>query len=219
MLRKMIMAMPDTKGADIAGSPGDVPVLIRLSLGNFQYFNDAKPDGSDFRFVAADDKTPLKFHIERFDPQTQIALVWVRVPRLTGGASTDKIFLYYGNKNAPSAADAAGTYDASQALVYHFATPKDSPQDSTAYKSAITAIFITWDEGAGGHRLDNCAAKTDDASCHIATIVVSPSTRAGTRSGTLFNHYSLLGTAEELLGLPRLGQASSYPTMTAAFRL
>jgi len=128
------------KGADIPGAPTDVPILIRLSLGNFQYFNDAKPDGSDFRFVAADDKTPLKFHIERFDPQTQIALVWVRVPRLTGGANTDKIFLYYGNKNAPSAADAAGTYDAGQALVYHFATPKDSPQDTTAYKSEPSAF-------------------------------------------------------------------------------
>ena len=28
-----------------------------------------------------------------------------------------------------------------------------------------------------------------------------------------------IGTAEQLLGLPRLGQASSYPTMTAAFHL
>jgi phosphatidylinositol-3-phosphatase len=91
--------------------------------------------------------------------------------------------------------------------------------NSTAYKSATTAIFITWDEGAGGHRIENCAAKTSDASCHIATVVVSPSTRAGTRSGALFNHYSLLGTAEQLLGLPRLGQAASYPTMTTAFRL
>jgi hypothetical protein len=35
----------------------------------------------------------------------------------------------------------------------------------------------------------------------------------------LFNHYSLLGTAEQLLGLPLLGQASSYSTMTAAFHL
>ncbi len=128
------------KGADIPGPPTDVPILIRLSLGNFQYFNDAKPDGSDFRFVAADDKTPLKFHIERFDPQTQIALVWVRVPRLTGGAETDKIFLYYGNKNAPSAADAAGTYDASQVLVYHFGAPKESPQDATSYKSEPSAF-------------------------------------------------------------------------------
>jgi biopolymer transport protein ExbB len=76
------------KGADIAGAATDVPVLIRLSLGNFQYFNDAKPDGSDFRFIAADDKTPLKFHIERFDAQTQIALVWVPPVRPTPRAPT-----------------------------------------------------------------------------------------------------------------------------------
>ncbi len=35
-------------GADISGTPTDVPILIRLSLGNFQYFGDTKPDGSDF---------------------------------------------------------------------------------------------------------------------------------------------------------------------------
>ncbi len=122
-------------GADIAGAPTDVPVLIRLSLGNFQYFGDAKPDGSDLRFVAADDKTPLIYHIERFDSQAQMALVWVRVPRLTGGAKTDRIFLYYGNKKAPAGADAPNTYDASQVLVYHFGAPEGSPQDVTAYKS------------------------------------------------------------------------------------
>jgi biopolymer transport protein ExbB len=138
--RKEISFDLSSKGADIPGAPTDVPVLIRLSLGNFQYFNDAKPDGSDFRFVAADDKTPLKFHIEHFDPQTQIALVWVRVPHLTGGAASDKIFLYYGNKNAPNAADAPGTYDTSQALVYHFASPKGSPQDSSGYKSEPSAF-------------------------------------------------------------------------------
>ena len=128
------------KGADIPGAPTDVPILIRLSLANFQYFNDAKPDGSDFRFLGADDKTPLKFHIERFDPQDQIALVWVRVPHLTGGANSDKVFLYYGNKNATSAADAAGTYDTSQVLDYHFAAAKGAPQDATTYKSEPSAF-------------------------------------------------------------------------------
>jgi len=127
-------------GADVAGAPTDVPVLIRLSLGNFQYFADAKPDGSDFRFIAADDKTPLAFHIERFDPQAQIALVWVRLPRLAGGAKTDKILLYYGNKSATSASDPAGTYDANQALVYHFGAPKGSAQDVTGYKSEPSAF-------------------------------------------------------------------------------
>jgi biopolymer transport protein ExbB len=127
-------------GADIPGAPSDVPVLVRLSLANFQYFADAKPDGSDFRFIASDDKTPLNYHIERFDPQAQLAFVWVRVPRLTGGANTDRIFLYYGNKKAISGADAPGTYDANQALVYHFGAPKGSPQDATGYKSEPSAF-------------------------------------------------------------------------------
>jgi biopolymer transport protein ExbB len=136
--RKEITFDLSPSGADIAGAPADVPVLIRLSLGNFQYFADAKPDGSDFVFIASDDKTPLKHHIERYDSQAQIAFVWVRMPHLTGGAKTDKIFLYYGNKKAASGADAPGTYDTPQALVYHFGPAAGSPQDSTAYKTEPT---------------------------------------------------------------------------------
>ena len=51
------------------------------------------------------------------------------------------------------------------------------------------------------------------------TFVISPSTKAGARSGTLFNHYSLLGTTEQLLHLSKLGRAASYPTMVSAFNL
>ncbi len=133
--RKEITFDTSPTAAAIAGTESDVPVLIRLSLANFEYFADAKPDGSDLRFLAADDKTPLKFHIERFDAQTQIALVWLRLPRLTGAANTDKVFLYYGNKTAQSASDPAGTYDAAQALVYHFGEAKTAAQDATGYKS------------------------------------------------------------------------------------
>src|SRR5580704_13444936 len=99
-------------GADVAGTPQDVPVLIRLSLANFSYFNDTKADGSDFRVVAGDDKTPLMFHFEKYDPQNQMALLWVRVPQIAGGSKSDKIYAYYGNSDAAAAADAPGTYDA-----------------------------------------------------------------------------------------------------------
>ena len=75
-------------------------MLVRLSLANFEYFGDTKPDGGDLRFIAGDDKTPLKYHVERYDPQAQMAFVWVQVPRLAGGAAGDKIYLYYGNKDA-----------------------------------------------------------------------------------------------------------------------
>ncbi|HVB45882.1 MAG TPA: hypothetical protein VNF47_24675 [Streptosporangiaceae bacterium] len=80
-------------------------------------------------------------------------------------------------------------------------------------------MFITWDEGSGGSSGESCATNTSDSSCQVATIVISPSTPAGSTSGTLFNHYGLLGTAEQLLGLPALGQAASSTTMTAAFNL
>jgi len=50
--------------------------------------------------------------------------------------------------------------------------------------------------------------------------VVSPSTPQGTRSATLFNHYSLLRTTEEMLGISSiLGRARSERSMRAAFNL
>jgi len=131
-------------GADVAGTPQDLPVLVRLSLANFSYFNDTKPDGSDFRVVAGDDKTPLKYHFEKYDPQDQMALLWIRVPQIAGGSKSDKLYAYYGNADAPAAADIPGTYDAFQALVLSFSEATGLPQDSTAYKnnpSASTAVL------------------------------------------------------------------------------
>ncbi len=140
-------------GANVAGTAQDVPVLVRLSLGNFSYFNDVKSDGSDIRAIAGDDKTPLKFHIERFDAQNQLAFIWVAVPRLTGGLKSDKIYLYYGNSSAAAASDPAGTFDTDQVLVLEFNQATGLPQDATAYKnnpSSSTAQFEPASLIAGG---------------------------------------------------------------------
>jgi len=90
--------------------------------------------------------------------------------------------------------------------------------NSSAYKSGSVVVFITWDEGEGGSSND-CATNTTDIGCHVATLVVSPSTKAGTSSASLFSHYSLLRTTEELLGLPLLGQAKTANSMKLAFNL
>jgi phosphatidylinositol-3-phosphatase len=92
---------------------------------------------------------------------------------------------------------------------------------SRAYRAGRTVIFITWDEGEGGGSR-SCAADTRDPGCHVATIVVSPTTRRGTRSRLLFNHYALLKTTEQLLGIKTyLGHAGDRATrsMRAAFNL
>jgi phosphatidylinositol-3-phosphatase len=83
---------------------------------------------------------------------------------------------------------------------------------SPTYRRERTVIFVTWDEGEGGGS-DDCATNTSDAGCHVATLVVSPSVRRGTRSDVLFNHYSLLRTTEQLLGIPTyLGRAGDAST-------
>jgi biopolymer transport protein ExbB len=151
--RKEIDFDSSPAAAAIGGSAQDVPVLLRFSLGNFSYFNDTKPDGADFRVVAGDDTTPLKFHIEKYDVQNQMAFIWVHVPQLTGGAKSDKLFAYYGNSDAPAAGDLPGTYDASQTLVLQFTESSGLPVDATAYKnnpSASTAELTTASLIAGG---------------------------------------------------------------------
>jgi len=40
--------------------------------------------------VTAAIQTPLKFHFEKYDPQTQMALLWVHVPQISGGSKTEK---------------------------------------------------------------------------------------------------------------------------------
>jgi phospholipase C len=76
---------------------------------------------------------------------------------------------------------------------------------SPTYRSGQTAVFVAWDEGVG----DN----------HVPLIVAAPTVRAGTKSHGLFNHYSLLRTTEDLLGLPPLGRSANAASMVAAFNL
>ena len=90
--------------------------------------------------------------------------------------------------------------------------------NSSEYQSGNVVLFITWDEGEGGKSSD-CATNLTDIGCRVATLVVSPSTIAGTQSATLFNHYSLLETTEHLLGLPPLGEAATANDMSSAFNL
>ena len=81
----------------------------------------AKEDGSDIRFIAADDKTVLTYHIEKYDSLMSEAFVWVKVPDVKPGAQTT-IWMYYGNagNKAVKVDDAKGTYDTDTALIYHF---------------------------------------------------------------------------------------------------
>ena len=108
-----------------SGEVADAPVLIRLHTGNFDFLS-ANENGSDLRVVAGDDTTELKFHIEKWDGINQLALVWVKLPKL---AVSTEAWLYFGNEAATPASDAKASYDAASAA-YHFAEASGNPVDS-----------------------------------------------------------------------------------------
>lgn len=117
------------EGVELKTGASQVPIALRLHTGNFA-FADAKPDGSDLRVTAGDGKTPLRFHLEKFDAANELAVVWVQQPKLAPGAKTDAITLHWGNGDAAPAGDAKGSYDALQTLVLHF-SESGAPQDAT----------------------------------------------------------------------------------------
>jgi phosphatidylinositol-3-phosphatase len=72
-------------------------------------------------------------------------------------------------------------------------------------------LFITWDEGSSDSGCCRLAAGG-----HIATIVAGGAARHGARLATPVDHYSVLQTIEDLLGLPRLRGAACACTPSLA---
>jgi biopolymer transport protein ExbB len=150
--RMKITADAGPKGANVTAPIGRTQVLIRLHSGNFN-FDTAKEKGEDLRLIAGDDRTPLHFHIERFDGLLdQIGLIWVDVPDLAPGTAT-VFYLYWGNKNAQPGGDPHATYDPDQVLVYHFEDDNGLPHDETGYGNNALTAGKRDDGGMIGHGL------------------------------------------------------------------
>lgn len=77
-------------------------------------------------------------------------------------------------------------------------------------------LFVTFDEGETN---SGCCGVAKGG--HILTLAAGPGARAGVRSVTPYDNYSLLRTIEDLWGLPRLGGAalSSTRPMTDLLRV
>lgn len=158
--RKLITLDASDKGVSISDPIGTAPVLIRLHDGNFSFLS-AREDGSDLRFIAADGKTLLKHHIEKWDSLLNEAYVWVQVPDIAPKTTTT-FWLYYGNvTDAASIADSKATYDAATVAAFHFADAASVGKDST---TSALALEGTTPPGAGvigsGERLLGQAAIT-----------------------------------------------------------
>lgn len=150
--RKQIAVDTTPQGAAINQALGRTALLVRLHTGNFT-FDGVKEDGSDLRFVAADDKTVLNHQIESFDALMGMALIWVDVPNVEGGQRQD-IWMYYGNQKALATGNGQLTFDPSYTALYHFDGATGTPaKDTTAYGNTAQSATGTAIDGVVGRAL------------------------------------------------------------------
>lgn len=126
--RTRVVLDTSDKGLALPSAQADVVLPVRLHSGNFD-FGVADPSGNDLRVVGADDKTPLAFEVERFDPINELALLWVRLPQVAQGSDKNVLHVYAGNEKAPAEAR-LGLFASSHAVALHFSEAEGPVQDA-----------------------------------------------------------------------------------------
>ncbi len=137
--RAKITLNTSSQGLETKEAASGVAVAVRLHSGNFD-FTAAKEDGSDLRVVAGDDKTPLKFSVERFDSINELAVLWVQIPSVLPGTDKNIFYVYGGNaKAAAESADASG-FDAATVIALHFSDKPAGADQLGAVKPQGTLV-------------------------------------------------------------------------------
>ncbi len=130
--RTKVVLNTTAQGVETKEALSGVVVPVRLHSGNFDFLS-AKPDGADLRVVAADDKTPLKFWVERFDGTNELAVVWVQLPNTLPGTDKNLIYVYAGNEAAAAEASSPALFDGAMAAAITFAGKAgESADDASA---------------------------------------------------------------------------------------
>ncbi|AZD73172.1 DUF2341 domain-containing protein [Pseudomonas chlororaphis] len=199
--RKQISIDTTPQGAAINQALGRTALLVRLHTGNFS-FDGVKEDGSDLRFVSADDKTVFNHQIESFDPLMGMALVWVDVPNVEGGQRQD-IWMYYGNQKAPASANGQLTFDPNYIALYHFDGANGTPaKDTTAYANHA--------QNATGASIDGVIGRALQFNGQPLLLPASPSLQHSAEGAFTFSAWLRLDQAsgEQLLLARREGTSS-----------
>ena len=128
------------QGVETRNALSGVVVPVRLHSGNFDFLS-AKPDGSDLRVVAADDKTALKYWVERFDGTNELAVLWVQVPSVAPGTDKNVVFVYAGNEKAAAETPSAAIFDGAMAAAVTFAgKPGEPAADASGQISSAAPV-------------------------------------------------------------------------------
>jgi hypothetical protein len=117
------------------------PVLVRLDATRVDYAKTQNA-GQDLRFVDADNATVLPHEIESWN-EAGSSYVWVRVPRIDAGSTTDFVYMYYGNPAAADGQNVAAVWDTEFKMVHHLKETSGQHQDSTTSNNDSVVVNVT----------------------------------------------------------------------------
>ena len=212
-IRKKVTVDTTATGGAITEPVGTALVLIRLHDGNFQFLS-GKPDGDDLRFVSADDKTLLPYHIEKFDSLLNEAFIWVKVPDVKPVAQ-NSFWLYYGNTGdtAAKASDSKASIDADTVLVYHFGEKGAPAGDATGNGNNAEKAGLSADGSliGGGLRFTGQNPVTIPASPTLAWTPISALTWSAWIKPTALAPNAILFSRREGGNFFRIGADDGVP--------
>ena len=108
----------------------DYQVLLNLSGEDFPA--EAKTDGSDLRFVDAEEEEELSYWVEKFDAANETGRVWVKVPEIPADGEAE-LKMLYGNPSAESVSNFSATMLLPPEVLWH---------TTTAYEYFINTVDV-----------------------------------------------------------------------------
>lgn len=95
------------------------PIRVSLSAANSNIdYSKTQSAGQDIRFVDSDDTTQLSHEIEVWD-EAGTSEVWVKIPQIDSGSTTDFIWMYYGRATASDGQNATAVWDSTYRATWH----------------------------------------------------------------------------------------------------
>ncbi|RLI81261.1 MAG: hypothetical protein DRP01_11090 [Archaeoglobales archaeon] len=150
----------------------DYQIKIVLGAGD-PIFTHARSAGEDIRFCYYPEEEMLSYWIEKYDPDAEEAIIWVKVPEIPANSEIE-IFMYYGNPTVASASDGDATFEffddfetdlSKWEIVLDGGTielstlyAKQGKQSCRIYHAGTTASFDTYIRHDFGKVIDNIRA-------------------------------------------------------------
>ncbi len=144
-------------GANVTNTVTNFPVLVSLNPGNFSWFSQTRPGGTDIRFSTNDSAaTHLPYQIERWSinsGNSDTAEIWVLISSVAGSNNLQTFKMYWGKSDAADSSNGPAVFATSNGFVgvYHLSEGGTGTRYNSAQSSHNgTTVSYDGDEKGTG---------------------------------------------------------------------